>query len=153
MQFDPFSFDRKKIEKGSEFKYDFKYDFAVKMHALEQGINTVSDPNRKAWLMLKYAVGLHNSCSKCWALTQYYKGYTFSRDWENEDYTLAVIKKAQNLIDEACAMVTDDEIAAQMHYELCNFKTVAENYPNTRRGKYVKGKCDNLRDYYNANFQ
>ncbi len=31
--------------------------------------------------------------------------------------------------------------------DLCNFKTIANNYPNTEFGKLVRGKCDNLYDY------
>ena len=149
MTHDPFSFGPKKIQ----IKSDFRYDFAREMYSLEQGLNLTKEPNRKALLMVKYATGIRNSFDRCWGLTQYYRGSNYwgqvceKRDWENEELTLQALDKAEKTIKLACEIVTDDEIAADIHYELCHFKTIAQMYPNTQKGALVKGKCDNLVDY------
>ena len=153
MEFAPFSFDIEPIKITS----DFRYDFAKEMHSLEQNIGLTTDPNRKARLMLKFAIGLQNSFDRCWALTQYYRGTSYwgqvcdKRDWESDEYTTAAKKRANELIKLACEIVTDDEVAADIHYELCHYITIAQKYPNTQKGIYVRGQCDNLRDYYNNN--
>jgi hypothetical protein len=132
---------------------DFRYSFAIKMHSLEQSMSITSDPNRKARLQLLFAIGLQNSFDRCWSLTQYYRGTSYwgqvceKRDWENDIYTKAAKEKAQNLINSAFAMVTDDEVAADLHYELCHFITIVEKYTNTKRGLYVRGHCDNLKEH------
>ena len=147
---DPFSFNRKKVADES----DFKYNFAREMCSLEQSINLTKEPNRKAQLMIKFAIGLENSFDRCWSLTQYYRGSSYwgqvceKRDWETDGLTKAAICRAKKLTETACSIVTDDEVAADIHYELCRYKTIAEKYPNTERGIFVKGHCDNLRDYY-----
>ena len=51
IKFEPFSIEAKAIKP----KYDFKYDFARRMHSLEQSISLTSDPNRKAKLLLQFA--------------------------------------------------------------------------------------------------
>ena len=48
----------------------------------------------------------------------------------------------------ASSMATDEEVAAEIQYQMCNFKTVAEKYPNTHKGELVRGKCDKLYDYH-----
>jgi hypothetical protein len=150
MKFEPFCFDIKPIKMTS----DFRYNFAKEMHSLEQNIGLTTDPNRKARLMLKFAIGLQNSFDRCWALTQYYRGTSYwgqvcdKRDWESDEYTTAAKKRANELIKLACEIATDDEVAADIHYELCHFITVAKNYPDTKKGALVRGQCDNLRDYY-----
>ena len=153
MEFDPFCFDLEPIKMIS----DFRCDFAKEMHSLERNIDVITDPNRKARLMLKFAIGLQNSFDRCWALTQYYRGTSYwgqvcdKRDWESDEYTTAAKKRANELIKLACEIVTDDEVAADIHYELCHYITIAKKYPNTQKGIYVRGQCDNLRDYYNNN--
>ena len=149
IDYDPFCFDRKMIKNDG----DFRYSFAIKMHSLEQSMSITSDPNRKARLQLLFAIGLQNSFDRCWGLTQYYRGTSYwgqvceKRDWENDIYTKAAKENAQNLINSAFAMVTDDEVAADLHYELCHFSTIVEKYTNTKRGLYVRGHCDNLKEH------
>lgn len=146
---DPFSVDCKEINASS----DFKYDFAREMASLEKNIGRVVEPNRKARLMLKFAIGIKNSFDMCWVLTQYYRGahyfgqVCFKRNWEKEKYTIAADERVSQLVKMATQMVTDDEAAAEMQYELCNFKTVGEKYPYTQKGKLVRGECDNLYDH------
>ena len=112
-----------------------------------------TDPDRRAKLMYRYAIGLRNSFDRCWGITHYYKGESYwaqvdkKRDWSKADYTKTELKRADELIAAACDIVTDDELAAEIHYELCHFKTVAEMYPNTPQGILVSGNCDNIRDY------
>lgn len=151
MQYDPFSVARESV--GANF--DTRYEFAKEMHALEQAIKSEKDPNIKAQKMLRFSIGLRNSFDRCWPLTQYYRGECYwgcvmneKRNWEVDAYTTAAIKKAQYYAELACKTATNEEVAANIQYELCNFKTVAESYPNTTKGKLVRGKCDKLIDYH-----
>ena len=72
---------------------DFKFAFAREMLSLEQSMKATREPNRKARLMVRYAIGLRNSFDRCWSLTQYYRGSCYwgqvceKRDWENDRYT------------------------------------------------------------------
>lgn len=151
MQYDPFCVAREFVESD----FDTRYEFAREMYSLEQAIKREKDPNIKAQKMLKYSIGLRNSFDRCWPLTQYYRGFSYwgcvtgeKRDWENDKYTTAAKQKAQQYAELACQTATDKEVAANIHYELCNFKTVAEKYPNTEKGTLVRGKCDKLIDYH-----
>ena len=140
--------------KETDYIEEFKYDFAREMYSLEQSIQLTTEPNRKAQMMLKFALGLRNSFNWCWGLTQYYRGSCYwgavcdKRDWENDHYTQAAIARANKMVDDVCKMTTDDEVAASIHYELCNFKTIARQYSNTKIGQLVRGSCDNLDDYH-----
>lgn len=151
MQYDPFCVAREFVESD----FDTRYEFAREMYSLELAIKSEKDPNIKAQKMLKYSIGLRNSFDRCWSLTQYYRGESYwgcvigeKRDWENDKYTTAAKQKAQQYAELACQIATDKEVAANIHYELCNFKTVAEKYPNTEKGTLVRGKCDKLIDYH-----
>ena len=150
MYFAPFAVYGDK--KGEEC--NTRYEFAREMLALEQGFQNEQNPNRKAQLMVKFAIGLRNSFDMCWELTQYYRGLTFwgsvceKRDWEKEAHLAAAMKRVNALVEEANAIITDDEVGAEINYELRNFKIVAERFPNSEKGRLVKGKCDKLYDYH-----
>lgn len=163
MYYDPFSLIEKETGNGEDYGFtydfligcDFKYDFAREMCSLEKSIATTKNPNRKAMLMARYAIGIRSSFDRCWALTQYYKGTTFAgcvmvekRDWQSDKYTQAATKRYCQIFDSACEIATDKSIAAQIQYDLCNFKTVATKYADTPLGQYVKGECDNLYDHH-----
>ena len=145
MRFDPFSMAKKSISKEQRIT---RYKFAREMHSLEQKIEHSTDPNEKAKAMVRFATGLRNSFDICWPLTQYYCGYMFAREWMRDKYTKAAHRKVEQMVAEACKIVTDKEVAAEINYELCNFKTIAEQYPDTQKGKLVRGKCDKLYDYH-----
>jgi hypothetical protein len=123
------------------------------MYSLEQGIAMAVDPNRKGRLMIKYAIGIKNSFDFCWPLTQYYCGTTYysqvceKRDWTTEELAHAAREKVEHLLQSAFGLFTDDEVAAEMHYALCNFRTVATKFPDTEMGELVRGKCDCLYDH------
>jgi hypothetical protein len=150
MLYDPFTVDAETIGKGT----DFRYDFAREMHSLEQTVSMTTDPNKKAQLLVKYAIGIRNSFDRCWALTQYYRGYSFwgrvceKRDWESGKCVDAAMDKVEELTNLAFGMMTDDELAANIQYMMGNFKTVAIKYPDTAKGELVRGQCDNLYDYH-----
>lgn len=153
-KYDPFAIKQQR----SEHPDDFKFAFAREMLSLEQSIKTTREPNRKARLMVRYAIGLRNSFDRCWSLTQYYRGESYwgqvcpKRDWEHDPYTRAARRKVESTINEAVALITDDETRADIEYELCNFSTVAHRYPNTEKGRLVRGRCDNLADYHADRF-
>jgi hypothetical protein len=154
IEYAPFSIKMKRIKLKSEFRYDF----ACKMYSLEQSIDLTSEPNRKAQLLIEYATGLRNSFDLCWGLTQYYRGTSYwgqvceKRNWEKDEYTQTARSKAKQLIQLACDIVTNDEVAAEINYALCNYKTVADKYPKTKKGKLVIGQCDNLYDHHAESF-
>ena len=151
MQYDPFSVEREYLSP----ECDTRLEFAQEMHSLEEKIKNTTNPNEKAKCMFRFAIGLRNSFDRCWPLTQYYRGFSYwgcvigyKRDWENDQYTKSATNKVKQMIASACSLATDDEVAAEINYELCNFKTVAEKYPNTKKGELVRGKCDKLYDYH-----
>ena len=148
LEYDPFYAERKRIG----MKLDFKYDFAREMHSLEQGIEQAVDPNRKGRLMVKMAIGIKNSFDFCWPLTQFYCGTTYysqvceKRDWTTDWLTHAARERVEQLLQTAFGIVTD-EVAAELHYALYNFRTVATMFPNTEKGELVRGQCDYLYDH------
>ena len=157
MNYDPFVLDSPPYFPGSSPRYDdddFRYKFAREMYSLEQHISTMKDPNRKAQMMVRYATGVKNSFERCWGLTQYYAGSSYygqvceKRDWTEEPLAIAAKDRAGEMIGQACQMVTDDEVGAEIQYTLCNFKTVALLYPDTQKGRLVRGECDNLYDHH-----
>ena len=156
MRYDPFSVEREWLDDNC----DTRLEFAQEMYSLEQKIKTTTNPNEKAMSMFRFAIGLRNSFDRCWSLTQYYRGSSFwgcvideKRDWEKDQYTKSALNKAQQMIASACATATDNEVAAEIQYQLCNFKTVAEMYPNTAKGELVRGKCDKLYDYHTERYK
>lgn len=151
MQYNPFAIKRERKTASC----DTRLEFAREMNSMEQRIKSSSNQNEKAKLMFRFAVGLRNSFDRCWPLTQYYRGVSYwgsvveeKRDWENDQYTKSAMSKYEQMVTSACEIATDDEVAAEISYQLSNFKTVAEKYPNTKKGRLVRGKCDNLYDYH-----
>ena len=155
MLYDPF-----RVERSKKSSYRYKYDFAKEMYRLEGIMNSpTTDSNTKANAMFQYALGLKNSFTNCWDLTQYYKGQYFwnqvnnKRKWESDALTIAATNKSKSLFALATETATDPEIKANIQYSLCNFRIVAEKYPNSSKGQLVRGACDNLRDYHIENKQ
>lgn len=150
LYYDPFSVERKAIRNSN----DFRYSFAREMNSLEINIKRTKDPNRKAEMMFRFAIGIRNSFGRCWSLTQYYKGEEFygrvckKRKWQNDACAKTAMRKAEQLINSALKTATDDNYIADMLYELSNFKTLEAKYPNSKKAKLVRGRCDNLIDYH-----
>jgi hypothetical protein len=149
MNRDPFGYEPTAMKNA-----EFRYSFAHEMYALEQEMKIVTNPTRKAKLMVRYAIGLRNSFGQCWPLTQYYRGTSFwgavcdKRDWEQEQLTLRARSRSSHMINQAIALANDQEYIAELLYQFGNFKTIATKYPNTQIGKKVRGKCDKLIDYH-----
>lgn len=149
MNRDPFGYEPTAMKNA-----EFRYSFAHEMYALEQEMKIVTNPTRKAKLMVRYAIGLRNSFGQCWPLTQYYRGTSFwgavcdKRDWEQEQLTLRARSRSSQMINQAIALTNDQEYIAELLYQFGNFKTIATKYPNTQIGKKVRGKCDKLIDYH-----
>ncbi len=150
MDYDPFCVEHEPIKQ----KQNFKYDFAKEMCFLQWSINTTQDPNRKAEFMVKYAMGIRNSFTYCWALTQYYKGTSYygqvceKRDWQNDINTQVALAKSKAMVALALEIISDDEVSANILYDMCNYKTVANKYPNSKKGMLIRGSCDHLIDYH-----
>lgn len=149
LEWDPFSYDRKIPEN----KTDFKYRFAREMYMLEQEMNNSANVNRRAEAMFRYAIGLRSSFGKCWGLTQYYLGREFygqvqeKRDWSKDPQTVRAIERSSELLQKACSLFQDPELAAQSLQKLHQYLTLVKKYPQTATSHYVRGHCDNLVDY------
>ena len=124
---------------------DFRYRFASTMAALERGIESATDHNRRAQLLLKYGIGMGNSVKDCWPLTHY--GRSCDAPWDADPITLAARTKAINCINEAMLTFTNDEFLADAHYALGHLHTVVKEYGNTERADFVRRHCDNYMDY------
>lgn len=127
-----------------------KLHFAQKMLALEKTMNHAKNPNARAEAMLQYVRGLQNSISHCWYLTCYYKGawecYPFYSRHQRK-LTDSILNRSLRLKKKAFCLFTDKERAAKAYYAWSMFKSAATLCPNTRYGKYVRGHCDQLKDY------
>ncbi len=149
-------FNRIPFESYKKSRYyivDYKYNFAREMHSLEETINHTADPNRKGMLMMRFALGLQNSFTFCWALTQYgdwYSGYqAYDNDcWHDDGCTLKAKNRVRSLYSQALRMMTDRETLAKANLMLHNYKTVALFYADTETGQRIKGACDKLVDYH-----
>ncbi|MBO7160603.1 MAG: hypothetical protein J6V62_04110 [Paludibacteraceae bacterium] len=152
LKFDPFSYLPKPIAPTAVFKLGF----AQEMLRLEGAIKQAVDGDEKARLLYKYALGTLNSFKNCWPLVHYYKGTGYvnsvcrKRHWWDDAYTQRAYAQFDKLVAQACAVAEDKNIAADIQYELCNFKTVAQQYPASEKAQLIKGECDNLKDYYRS---
>jgi hypothetical protein len=120
------------------------------MVSLEQSIEKAVDPNRKAQLQIRYAVGIRNSINHAWALTQYYFsdfGSHYPSYWTHDESWKRAKSRSEKLIRDAFAMFTDSESAAQSYRFFGYNKKVLSDYPNTRTASIIRVRCDNLRDY------
>ena len=143
---DPFSVKPRRWNHGA----DAKLQFARRMNQLEQGIADATDPNQKAMLMIDFGIGIRNSFDYCWALTYYRNGwvYHFGWDWTEDELTRQAVRRVERLFSQAMNAFTDNEYAAQAQMLFCNYKTIAERYPETLAADIVRGHCDWLADYH-----
>ncbi len=145
--YDPFN-----VKSRQKITGNFKHRFAKEMVKLHNTISTTTDPNIKAKAMYSYANGLRNSFSLCWELTQYYQGGndtsdTLPRDRRYSPSSLAAIEQANNMLDSAIDIATDDELKAQLLFNNLNYITVVKKYPHTHVARMMRGHCDSYRDY------
>ena len=68
--------------------------------------------------------------------------------WEEAASTQQALQQADRMIDKALAAFTDEEYAAEAQLLFCNYKTVAERYPETLAARQVVGRCDRYQDYH-----
>lgn len=124
---------------------DFRYLFASTMASLERNLETVTDPNRRAKLLLKYGVGMANSVTNCWPLTRY--GVSCYNPWVDEPIAETARSRGIACINEALALFTDREAAAEAYYALGNTFRVVSEYRDTKMAEYVRSRCDTFYDY------
>ena len=147
---DPFSQEEERLADPS----DVKYNFAREMASLERAMQAATDPNRKAALLARYATGMKNSFGNCWALCFYhiFAGTDIESEWRPETYfgskQRAAFDKVESLYADAVSLSTDPETAARIQHFLGNYKTVVEQYPDTRFAALVRACCDTYADYH-----
>lgn len=146
LNLNPFSVTRKRWNHS----VDAKLQFAKTMNAWEQEIANANNPNRKAMLMIDLGIGIRNSFDRCWALTQYRRGWVdcSESDWEDGDLAHQAREYVERLFYKAFSTFTDDEYAAQAQLLFCNYQTIEERYPETLAAAIVRGHCDIYIDYH-----
>lgn len=137
---DPFSIEKKQ----SDIKPNYKLRFAKEMLRLEQAIKSASDPSLKGFDIIRYATGLHNSYTYCWSLSRYCDSWDTQKRYSNDKEFNSMIEK---MYQEGLSMITNQELAAAAHVQLCQWKTAVEKYPEAYASLYTKISCDNLCDY------
>ena len=129
----------------------YKLHYAQAMCRLEAQIAACDDPNAKARLKLQYARGMINSVGReCWPLTSYYWGrYDLYPLYSQYQRRLAdqTESRAQSVKACAFALFTDDEAAARACFEWQMYATAVHRYPATAMAEFIRGHCDELRDY------
>ena len=136
-----------------------KLDFARKMLEYSGRMKYAGTADERGLARLMYAIGRRNSFDGSWALTQYWRGYTwrfypepeywddvfdcnnyaFLYDYDSSDgpeQTEALYRKEEAA---ALAMLTTDEARAEAQYILFNLATIVK--------RYVKTSCDNWRTW------
>ena len=146
---DPFELGcRRSVEK----MVDSKYRFACQMYQLQQICeNENMDADRRAHAMINYAIGMRNSYTKAWALTQYFQGYYIIPGhwtWLTDERKKQIEKDYDRLVEKAFAMFTNDEAKALAYLRYRNNHTIITQYPQTSAAEYVRGCCDTYYDYY-----
>ncbi len=137
---DPFSIEKKQ----SDIKPNYKLSFAKEMLRLEQAVKSASDPSLKGFDIIRYATGLHNSYTYCWSLSRYRDSWDTQEQYSNDKEFNSMIEK---MYQEGLSMITNQELAAAAHVQLCQWKTAVEKYPEAYASLYTKISCDNLCDY------
>ena len=147
LKYDPFNPELEPLKDRG----DYKFKFAHEMASLERGIRITDDPNRKALMMTKLAIGMKNSVGNCWALSFYsFSGYY--EDYPPVDMTSraqqSVFTQAEKLFKEALSICKDEETTARINHMIGNNATVIKLYPDTQVAMMVRGSCDTYTDYH-----
>lgn len=129
----------------------YRLHYAQEMSRLERDIRTCTHPNEKAQLMLRYARGMiHSVGIHCWPLTSFYWG-NYSQIPFYSRYQVRMIERtdreAQRIRERAFSLFTDSEQAARAYYDWNMFQTVVSKYPQSATADYIRGHCDELKDY------
>lgn len=143
MRRDPFSLTFQHIASQA----DYKYEFAREMSSLERGITVTNDPDRKALLLLKYAIGMKSSVTQCWPLTFYGKSEAdIDPEWEPPTEfaksSQRILASADRFFRQAESTAQSPEIQAQIQLVLGNTGTVMKDYPGTKAASSLRGRCD-----------
>ena len=143
MRRDPFSLTFQYIASQA----DYKYEFAREMSSLERSIRITNDPDRKALLLLKYAIGMKSSITQCWPLTFYGKSEADTDpEWEPPTEfaksSKRILASADRFFRQAESTAQSPEIQAQIQLVLGNTGTVMNDYPGTKAASSLRGRCD-----------
>jgi hypothetical protein len=143
--------------------YNVKYQFAWKMMMLRYQMKHDPSPNGRAMAKLEYAIGRFNSMEECWALTQYYRGWTLSRFdptlhcdgsckpldfiYDYSSHRHETIAQFDRLKREALASFTTDEARAEAYLKLFDYRTLFRKYGHTAIGQRLQKRCDHWQDW------
>ncbi len=152
LKYDPFNPEMELLSDRG----DYKFRFAHEMASLENAIKVTWDPDRKALMMTKFAIGMKNSVGNCWALSFYSFSGRESKEffrYYNPDNLIqrtqmTVFQKAESLFQEALAICDNEETAARINHMLGNNATIMKKYANTQIASIVRGSCDTYTDYH-----
>lgn len=141
-----------------------KLKFAREMARLSKVIKTGKTKDERMLAKLKYTIGRYNSFNSCWALTQYWLGNTYHRNYQlfyygwDDVYELDYIIDLPRELAQVSSTFKEDveivfkelqsnEAKAEAHLMLRNFKTIARHYPKSAAGKYLSAHCDGWKDW------
>lgn len=125
-----------------------KLDHARSMLDYEEEMRS-SDPEVAARAKYNYGQELMMQYQMHWALSYYsWSAYPAEYVEKTNEEGMAY---AEKMIVEGMETMPDRESAAQMQYEMCNFKTTAEKYPGTEAAGWVMANCDTWEDYHREN--
>lgn len=159
----PYELERAAMPHSHVSQPGAKLAFARRMLDYQQKKERAATPDERGLARLMYAIGRRNSFEECWALTQYWRGWTGIFEpslqyWDDSfctdnynflyDYLRTIGHKAtediyKKEVEASLAMLTTDEAKARAHYILRNLATVVKLYGDTSTAKLVKTSCDN----------
>lgn len=106
----------------------------------------------KYLLISLLAISLPKYANGCWVPSNLPAAYYMYRVYEG---TMEASTKGEETTSQNCAencrewqkMTSRNIPLDEIHYRLCHFRTVAQKYPDTAKGRLVRGECDKWVDY------
>jgi len=141
-----------------------KLNFATEMAQLQNKMRNAKDSDMRNLAKLRYAIGRYNSFNTCWALTQYWCGYTNQCNYQpfyydNDGvidlaYIIDTPKEMEHIEDwflkeitGAITAMKTDAAKATANMMLRNYRTIAKHYPDSPEGKFLATHCDRWSDW------
>lgn len=142
---------------------DAKLNFAKEMLRLKQLMKT-GTPDERGMARIRFALARFNSFNDCWALTQYWSGNAYQRNyqpfywqWDGTYRELGYLKELtgsiptekwlESEIRKGLSELRSPEVRAEAEFLRGNYLTIAKRYPSTKVGSYLASHCDSWKDW------
>jgi len=145
----------------------YKLNYAKKMLALQQQIDSLSNGYTKAQAMIVYAVALKRSVSEAWALTDYSDcgtcfDYNYGIDINlfNDIWRRKLSQSVDTYLNKAATISNNPEIRAQImlartldyYRPTFNKRQFAAEFGKTKIASQFAAECDTYRSYFNQSY-